>query len=221
MKFKPSLDWNLGLRRPNKQQLSLLPSVKHKRGNPPHVPQPVWRWRAALPICWELVTEKATPYCFYLHSNPAVWSNYREYGQALSNEHEVSGESINSSKITSTVTQEEQLEPINERSCKWKPLHQTTFSLAISHYLSQRSAAWCVLEADFKHPWKKPRAGSRISAKWTLQRGSSPDHPEAPTSEFQELMLSPPRQDTALRPRVQQNASWWSTISWPSLGSQI
>lgn len=80
---------------------------------------------------------------------------------------------------------------MREGSCNWKPLLQTTFSPAISHYPSQRSAAWCVLEADFKHHWKKPRAGSRISAKWALWRRSSPDHPQAPTSEFQELMFSP------------------------------
>lgn len=122
---------------------------------------------------------------------PVVGSNYREEGQAISNEHTVSGESINSSKIISTATREAWQEPINEGSCNWKPLLQTTFSLAISHYPSQRSASWCLLEADFKHCVKKPGAGSRISAKWALWRGSSSDHPKAPASEFQELMLSP------------------------------
>lgn len=100
--------------------------------------------------------------CFYLCSSPVARSNYKEYGQAISNEHVVSGESINSSKIVSTVTWEALGEQINEGSCIWKPLLQATFSLAISHDPSQRSAAHRLFEADFKHPMKRPRAGSRI-----------------------------------------------------------
>jgi len=43
--------------------------------------------------------------CSYLRSSPVARTNYREYGQVISNENVVSAESINSSKII-TVTWE-------------------------------------------------------------------------------------------------------------------
>ena len=160
--------------------------------------------------------------CFYLHSSSVAMSNYREYGQAISNEHVVSGESINSSKIVSTVTCVARGEQINEGSCIWKPLLQATFCLAISHYPSQRSAARRLFEADFKHLMKRSRAGSRISVKWVLWRGSS-CHPKAPASELHGAAAFPKGKVLQWGPgyHSQQHASRGSTISWPALRSQL
>lgn len=65
--------------------------------------------------------------CFYLQSSP----NDKEFGHTISNEQLVSGESINSNKIISTVTWEAQRVQINE-----EPLYQwdfiTSYTLVIS-----------------------------------------------------------------------------------------
>lgn len=67
--------------------------------------------------------------------------------------------------------------------------------------------------------WKNPGLGAGLE--------QNEHHGEAALTTLRLLHLNsrswcfPQRQDTALRPRVQQNASQWRTISWPALGSQL
>lgn len=67
--------------------------------------------------------------------------------------------------------------------------------------------------------WKTPELGAGLVQNEHCGEAAQTT-PRLPHPNFRSWVF-PQRQDTALRPRAQQNASQRRTISWPALGSQL
>lgn len=68
--------------------------------------------------------------------------------------------------------------------------------------------------------WKSPELRAGLVQNEHCGEAAAPTTPKLPHLNSRSWCF-PPRQDTALKPRVQQIVSQWRTISWPAPGSQL
>lgn len=87
----------------------------------------------------------------------------------------------------------------------------------ITQAKGQQLGVWWRLQTP---PRKSPELGAGLVQDELCGEAAAPTTPGLPHLNSRSWWF-PPRQDTAVRPRVQQNAFWWRTISWPSLEFQL